>query len=110
MPEQKGGVFFNEIKKILTFERFGVSIVPTAKDSQTEEWNGYGRLLFTEVSRKVFNTSRNPTMEEVSLLTNEVPLEEPNMSEALKHRFYLLVAVGPLVVLALCLVINLPLT
>ncbi|EIL5862690.1 type IV secretion system DNA-binding domain-containing protein [Salmonella enterica] len=72
----EGWVFFNEIKSDFDFERFGVSIVPTAKDSQTEEWNGYGRLLFTEVSRKVFNTSRNPTMEEVFFWTNEVPLEE----------------------------------
>ncbi|MDW4756552.1 type IV secretion system DNA-binding domain-containing protein, partial [Escherichia coli] len=72
----EGWVFFNEIKSDFDFERFGVSIVPTAKDSQTEEWNGYGRLFFTEVYRKVFNTSRNPTMEEVFYWTNEVPLEE----------------------------------
>ncbi|MFP1771045.1 type IV secretion system DNA-binding domain-containing protein [Lonsdalea quercina] len=72
----EGWVFFNEIKNDFDFERFGVSIVPTAKDSQTEEWNGYGRLLFTEVARKVFNTSRNPTMDEVFYWTNEVPLEE----------------------------------
>ncbi|MCD4621888.1 type IV secretion system DNA-binding domain-containing protein, partial [Proteus mirabilis] len=38
----EGWVFFNEIKSDFDFERFGVSIVPTAKDSQTEEWNGYG--------------------------------------------------------------------
>ncbi|HBV4265962.1 TPA: type IV secretion system DNA-binding domain-containing protein [Klebsiella pneumoniae] len=72
----EGWVFFNEIRGDYDFERFAVSIVPTAKDSQTEEWNGYGRLLFTEVARKVFNTSRNPTMEEVFFWTNEVPLEE----------------------------------
>lgn len=72
----EGWSFFNEIRADFDFERFGKSIVPKSSDSQTEEWNGYGRLLLTEVARKVFNTSRNPTMEEVFHWTNEVPLEE----------------------------------
>ncbi len=72
----EGWSFFNEIRADYDFERFGKSIVPKSSDSQTEEWNGYGRLLLTEVARKVFNTSRNPTMEEVFHWTNEVSLEE----------------------------------
>lgn len=72
----EGWSFFNEIKSDYDFERFAVSIVPKSQDSQTEEWNGYGRLLLTEVARKVFNTSRNPSMEEVFHWTTGVPLEE----------------------------------
>lgn len=72
----EGWSFFNEIKNDYDFERFAVSIVPKSQDSQAEEWNGYGRLLLTEVARKVFNTSRNPSMEEVFHWTNGVTLEE----------------------------------
>ncbi|EJT1151525.1 type IV secretion system DNA-binding domain-containing protein [Salmonella enterica] len=72
----EGWVFFNEIKSDFDFERFAISILPPSNSAESEEWNGYGRLLLTEVARKVFNTSRNPTMEEVFHWTNEVPFEE----------------------------------
>lgn len=66
----EGWSFFNEIRQNYDFERFAKSIIAPSKDTQTEEWNDYGRLLFREISRKLYNTSRRPAMRDVFDWTN----------------------------------------
>ncbi|HGA2320761.1 TPA: type IV secretion system DNA-binding domain-containing protein [Pseudomonas putida] len=66
-----GWNFFNEIRDPYDFERFAKSIIQKSKSNDSEEWNRYGRLLFQEVARKVYNTSRNPTIREVFRWTNQ---------------------------------------
>ncbi|WP_250511529.1 type IV secretion system DNA-binding domain-containing protein [Caballeronia sp. GACF4] len=72
----EGWSFFNEIRAEFDFKRYSASIIQRSGSVESEEWNDYGRLLFTEVARKVYATSRNPTMEEVFEWTNRKTLEE----------------------------------
>jgi len=66
----EGWSFFNEIHEDYDFERYAKSIIQSSKDTQTEEWNEYGRLLFREVARKLFGTHRKPSMGDVFGWTN----------------------------------------
>lgn len=66
----QGWEFFNEIREDYDFERYAKSIIHPSKDAASEEWNDYGRLLFREVARKLYNTSRQPTMHDVFSWTN----------------------------------------
>jgi len=62
----QGWVFFNEIRNPeYDFERYARSIVQQSASVDEEQWNGYGRLLLAEVSKKVYTTRREPTIEEV---------------------------------------------
>lgn len=62
----EGWVFFNEIRNPESdFERYARSIVQQSANTDEEQWNGYGRLLLSEVSKKVYSTRRQPTIEEV---------------------------------------------
>ncbi|QIE30381.1 type IV secretion system DNA-binding domain-containing protein [Caballeronia sp. SBC2] len=72
----EGWSFFNEIREDYDFERYARSIVQQSDSADSEEWNDYGRLLFSEVARKVYNTSRNPSMREVFSWTNGRTMEE----------------------------------
>ncbi len=72
----EGWSFFNEIRADYDFKRYSASIIQRSGSADSEEWNDYGRLLFTEVARKVYQTSRNPTMEEVFDWTNRRSMEE----------------------------------
>lgn len=72
----EGWSFFNEIRADFDFKRYSASIIQRSGSAESEEWNDYGRLLFSEVARKVYSTSRNPTMEEVFEWTNRKTLEE----------------------------------
>jgi hypothetical protein len=72
----EGWSFFNEIRDDFDFERYGRSIVQQSDSNDAEEWNDYGRLLFNEVSRKLYNTSRKPSVREVFQWTNHRTLEE----------------------------------
>lgn len=72
----EGWSFFNEIKKPFDFERFSKSIVQSSKSSDSEEWNNYGRLLLQEVAKKVYQTSRKPSMREVMRWTNQTSMDE----------------------------------
>lgn len=74
-----GWNFFNEIRDPYDFERFAKSIIQKSKSNDSEEWNRYGRLLFQEVARKVYTTSRNPTIREVFRWTNQT--EEENLEK-----------------------------
>jgi len=72
----EGWSFFNEIRADFDFKRYSASIIQRSGSADSEEWNDYGRLLFTEVARKVYQTSRRPTMEEVFDWTNRKSMEE----------------------------------
>jgi Type IV secretion-system coupling protein DNA-binding domain len=72
----EGWSFFNEIREDFDFERYARSIVQQSDSADSEEWNDYGRLLFSEVAKKVYNTSRNPSMREVFSWTNGRSMEE----------------------------------
>jgi type IV secretory pathway TraG/TraD family ATPase VirD4 len=62
----QGWVFFNEIRNPeYDFERYARSIVQQSASIDEEQWNSYGRLLLSEVSKKVYTTRREPTIEEV---------------------------------------------
>ncbi|OKS70538.1 conjugal transfer protein TraJ [Pseudomonas syringae pv. actinidiae] len=71
-----GWNFFNEIRDEYDFKRYANSIVQKSDSSDSEEWNEYGRLLFTEVAKKVHATKRNPTMADVFKWTNQCSSEE----------------------------------
>jgi uncharacterized membrane protein YjdF len=58
-------VFFNEIRRSYDYERLVNSIVQESPDMATEEWFGYGRLIFSEVSKKLHSLYSTVTMEEV---------------------------------------------
>lgn len=48
-----GWSIFNEMKEDYDFDTYSYSLVPLGKSSTEEEWNGYGRLLVSEVARKL---------------------------------------------------------
>ncbi|NPE55883.1 type IV secretion system DNA-binding domain-containing protein [Dickeya dadantii] len=48
-----GWSIFNEIRATYDFETYAFSLVPLGQSTQEEEWNGYGRLLVVEVSKKL---------------------------------------------------------
>lgn len=51
-----GWSILNEMRAEYDFESYSESIVPLGKSSTEEEWNGYGRLLVSEVMRKLHET------------------------------------------------------
>ena len=72
----EGWSFFNEIRETHDFEAYAKSIIQSSSSKEAEEWNEYGRLLFQEVARKVFNTARKPTIRDVFAWTNQKSPEE----------------------------------
>jgi len=60
----QGWSFFNEIRNDYDFDRLSMSIIPKGKTEEAEEWASYGRLLFKEVSRKLWQRG-TPDIEEV---------------------------------------------
>ncbi|ECO4312773.1 type IV secretion system DNA-binding domain-containing protein [Salmonella enterica] len=54
-----GWVIFNEMKESYDYETYSYSLVPLGKSSTEEEWNGYGRLLVTEVFKKLHSQGIN---------------------------------------------------
>ncbi|QNT78434.1 type IV secretion system DNA-binding domain-containing protein [Entomobacter blattae] len=73
----EGWSFFNEVRDDYDFKRLAHSIVQQSSSSDAEEWNGYGRMLFAAVARKVReeNLSRR-SMRDVYKWTNEAEAEE----------------------------------
>lgn len=72
----EGWSFYNEIRDDFDFERYAKSIIQKSGSADSEEWNKYGRLLFHEVARKLYNTQRNPNIRDVFNWTNERDQEE----------------------------------
>ena len=72
----EGWSFFNEIRDDYDFERIAKSIIQKSSSHDSEEWNRYGRLLFHEVARKLYNTTRNPNIQDVFQWTNQKPMKE----------------------------------
>ncbi|WLW63604.1 type IV secretion system DNA-binding domain-containing protein [Achromobacter aegrifaciens] len=60
----EGWSFFNEIRADFDYKRLALSVVPLGKDANSEEWNGYGRLLLRETARKL-NELGTPSVEEL---------------------------------------------
>lgn len=48
-----GWSIMNEMRADYDFESYSYSVVPLGQSSTEEEWNGYGRLLVSEVMRKL---------------------------------------------------------
>jgi len=71
----EGWSFYNEIRSNFDFERYAKSIIQVSDSSDSEEWNQYGRLLFAEVAKKLYNTTRKPGMRNVFRYTNECSSE-----------------------------------
>lgn len=73
-----GWSIFNEIREVYDYEKYAYSLVPLGKSSQEEEWNGYGRLLVTEVMRKLHETNNGKFDQLVywCTITTEEDLEE----------------------------------
>lgn len=71
-----GWSFFNEIRNEYDFNRYARSMIVQSNSAESEEWNDYGRLLFREVARKVYQTSTTPNMGEVFKWTNRSTMEE----------------------------------
>ena len=61
----EGWSFFNEIRNDYDYERYVKSIVQESPDQAAEEWYGYGRLIFSEVSRKLHSLKYRVAMKEV---------------------------------------------
>ena len=73
----EGWSFFNEIREDFDFERYARSIIQPSNSADSEEWYDYGRLLFHEVARKLYNSDRrNATIAQVFDWTNKKPAEE----------------------------------
>jgi len=72
----EGWTFFNEIRSDYDYERLSQAIIQPSPSAESEEWNGYARLLFVEVAKKLQLEGRNLTMSEVFRMTNLVPTEE----------------------------------
>ena len=72
----EGWSFFNEIRDDYDFEKIAKSIVQKSSSNDSEEWNKYGRLLFHEVARKLYNTTRSPTIQQVFQWTNQKDMEQ----------------------------------
>lgn len=72
----EGWSFFNEIREDYDFERYARSIIQPGSSADSEEWHDYGRLLFHEVARKVYQSQHKPTIEEVFDWTNRRSAEE----------------------------------
>jgi len=49
----EGWSFFNEIRADFDWKRLALSVVPLGQDANSEEWNGYARLLLREAARKL---------------------------------------------------------
>lgn len=71
-----GWSFFNEIRSDYDFKRYSRSMVVQSSSADSEEWNDYGRLLFSEVAKKVFQTQPNPSVTDVFKWTNRSSMEE----------------------------------
>lgn len=71
----QGWKFFNEIREDYDFDRLAKSLISPSKDAQAEEFNGYARLLFAEVARKLRRSKPNATMQDVYDLTNQSETE-----------------------------------
>lgn len=65
-PRSVGWSIFNEIKTDYDFNRYALSIVPTAS-GESEKWNGYARTLLISVMKYVRDTCQNskPSMKDV---------------------------------------------
>lgn len=50
----QGWMYFNEVRADYDWKRLSYSVVPLGGDANSEEWNGFGRLLLRAVSRKLF--------------------------------------------------------
>lgn len=73
----EGWSFFNEIREDFDFERYARSIIQPSASAEAEEWYDYGRLLFHEVARKLYQSNRSAaTIEEVFNWTNKKSAEE----------------------------------
>jgi len=72
----EGWSFFNEIRQDYDFSRFSKSIIQKSESATSEEWLGYGRLLFRSVSEKLYRHNIKPTMREIFSYTNEVSEDE----------------------------------
>lgn len=53
-----GWSIMNEMRADYDFESYSYSVVPLGQSSTEEEWNGYGRLLVSEVMRKLHQTGQ----------------------------------------------------
>ena len=71
----EGWNFYNEIRSHYDVVRYAKSIIQVSDSNDSEEWNQYGRLLFAEVAKKLYNTTRNPGMRNVFRWTNECSSE-----------------------------------
>lgn len=62
---------FNEIRNSFDYRAITTSVVPKASDGNSEEWNGYGRIILESAMRvlKANSGGANPSMHEVSQLT-----------------------------------------
>ncbi|CUJ49560.1 type IV secretion system DNA-binding domain-containing protein [Achromobacter kerstersii] len=60
----EGWSFFNEIRADFDYKRLALSVVPLGRDANSEEWNGYARLLLRETARKL-NELGTPSVEEL---------------------------------------------
>ena len=72
----EGWSFYNEIRQSYDFNRFSKSIIQKSESATSEEWLGYGRLLFRSVAEKLYRTNIKPEMREIFYYTNEVPEED----------------------------------
>ncbi|WP_084158929.1 type IV secretion system DNA-binding domain-containing protein [Solidesulfovibrio alcoholivorans] len=59
----KGWSFFNEIRSDYDFHRYALSIVPTGRTADAEEWASYGRLLLRETAKKLHSMGQSSVKE-----------------------------------------------
>ncbi|WP_407200976.1 type IV secretion system DNA-binding domain-containing protein [Enterobacter cloacae] len=53
MQGRPDGLFSMKCEVMLIFDTYAYSLIPLGKSSTEEEWNAYGRLLVSEVGRKL---------------------------------------------------------
>ncbi|SHI11826.1 type IV secretion system DNA-binding domain-containing protein [Pollutimonas bauzanensis] len=68
-------MYFNEVRADFDWKRLVYSIVPLGVDANAEEWNSFGRLLLSAVSRKLFEMNVHD-IDQVNYWCCEAPFKE----------------------------------
>jgi type IV secretory pathway TraG/TraD family ATPase VirD4 len=79
-----GWNIFNEINSDFDYNKITESIVPKGKDSNSEQWNSYARVLLREAMRVMMQLgSERPTMKQVQFLCTQA--DEAEMQKKLAN-------------------------
>lgn len=70
-----GWSFYNEIKNDFDFDTMAKAIIPISTNNQTEEWNGYARILLSSIAKRLYAMNDTSINALIHLATIEAPDE-----------------------------------